>query len=118
MIRTKVRNHCKYCKIVSQYYAGSNAEMIQFMINENWLPCFLSCFKTLGQDTNIKVMERLKNYKKSLPWRKLAVKSRTCSKKEWYREFDSLQLQMWWSLWNRNGQYVSCLCSSKCTYPV
>jgi len=47
MIRTKVRDHCKYRKIISQYYAGSNVEIIQSMKSENWLPYIVNCFKTL-----------------------------------------------------------------------
>jgi hypothetical protein len=66
MIRTKVRDHCKYRKIISQYYAGSNAEIIPSIKSENWLPYIFNCFKTLSQDTKVKVMERLNNYKKSL----------------------------------------------------
>jgi hypothetical protein len=57
MIRTKVIDHCKYRKIISQYYAALNADIIQSMINEKLLSYFLSCFKSLGQDTNVKVKE-------------------------------------------------------------
>jgi len=67
MIRTKVIDHCKYRKIISQYLASSIADIIQSMINEKLLSYFLNCFKTLGQDTNVKVKEGLNNYKKSLP---------------------------------------------------
>jgi len=63
MIRTKVIDHCKYRKITSQYLASSNADIIQSMINEKLLPYFLSYFKTVGQDTNVKVKEGLNNYK-------------------------------------------------------
>ena len=91
MFRIKVRNHCKYCKIISQYYLGSNAGIISSMINDKLLLYCQSRFKTLGQMLTRKLKNDRTITKSHFHVENQQSNRERVIKTEWYREFRIFQ---------------------------